>query len=72
MDTKNTESESRKKVNEMERNTLNTSNASMSIELLKKIFRNMFKEEEEKHLNIVRNTLSKCPVEMRPGGFPGG
>ena len=70
MDTKNTESESRKKVNEMERNTSNTSNASMSIELLKKIFRNMFKEEEEKLLNIVRNTLSKCPVEMRPGGFP--
>ena len=72
MDTKNTESESRKKVNEMERNTLNTSNASMSIELLKKIFRNMFKEEEEKLLKIARNTLSKCPVEIRPGGFPGG
>ena len=72
METKNTESEYRKKVNEMERNTSNTSNASMSIELLKKIFRNMFKEEEEKLLKIARNTLSKCPVEIRPGGCPGG
>ena len=38
MDTRNTESESRNKANEMEKNTSNTSGASVSIELAKEIF----------------------------------
>ena len=58
MDTRNTESESRNKANEMEKNTSNTSDASVSIELVKEIFTNMFKEQEEKLLNIVRNGIS--------------
>ena len=40
------------------KNTSNTSDASVSIELVKEIFANMFKEQEEKLLNIVRNSIS--------------
>ena len=39
MDTRNTESESRNKANEMEKNTSNTSDTSVSIELAKEIFK---------------------------------
>ena len=48
MDTRNTESESRREANETERNTSNTSDAELSIKLVKEIFTNMFKEQEEK------------------------
>ena len=57
MDTRNTESESRNEANETERNTSNTSDANISIELVKEIFTNMFREQEEKLLNIVRNGI---------------
>ena len=50
MDTRITESKSRNKANEMEKITSNISDA---IELVKEIFTNMFKEPEEKLLNIV-------------------
>ena len=40
------------------KNTSNTNDASVSIELVKEIFANMFKEQEEKLLNIVRNSIS--------------
>ena len=40
------------------KNTSNTSDASVSTELVKEIFANMFKEQEEKLLNIVRNSIS--------------
>ena len=42
----------------MEKNTSNASDASVSIELVKEIFTNMFKEQEEKLLNFVRNGIS--------------
>ena len=58
MDTRNTKSESRNKENEMEKSTSNTSDTSVSIELVKKIFTKMFKEQEEKLLNIVKNGIS--------------
>ena len=58
MDTRNRESESRNKANEMEKSTSNTRDASVSIELVKEIFTNLFKEQEEKLLNIVRNGIS--------------
>ena len=58
MDTRNRESESRNKANEMEKSTSNTSDASVSIELVKQIFTNMFKEQEEKLFNVVRNGIS--------------
>ena len=45
MDTRNRESESR--WNEMEKNTSNTSDASVSIELVKEIFTNMFKNKKK-------------------------
>ena len=64
MDTRNTESESRNKANEMEKNTSNTSDASVSIELVKEIFTNMFKEQEEKLLNIVRNGISDTNARL--------
>ena len=48
MDTRNTKSESRNKENEKEKSTSNTSDTSVSIELAKEIFTNMFKEQEEK------------------------
>ena len=58
MDTRNTKNESRNKANEMEKSTSNTSDTSVSMELVKEIFTNMFKEQEEKLLNIVRNVIS--------------
>ena len=58
MHTRNTESESRNRANEMEKNTSNTSYASVSIELVKEIFTNMFKEQEEKLSTFVRNGIS--------------
>ena len=58
MATRNTESESRNEASEMERNTSNTNGTNISIELAKEIFTNMFKEQEEKALNIVRNGIS--------------
>ena len=42
----------------MEKNTSNASDASVSIEFVKEIFTNMFKEQEEKLLNFVRNGIS--------------
>ena len=64
MDTKNTESESRNKANEMEKNTSNASDASVSIEFAKEIFTNMSKEQEEKLLNIVRNGISDTNAHL--------
>ena len=64
MDTRNTESESRNKANEIEKNFSNTSDASVSIELVKEIFTNMVKEQEEKLLNIVRNGISDTNVRL--------
>ena len=64
MDTRNTESESRNKANEMEKITSNISDASVSIELVKEIFTNMFKEQEEKLLNIVRNGISDTSMYL--------
>ena len=63
MDTRITESESRNKANEMEKITSNISDASVSIELVKEIFTNMFKEQEEKLLNIVRNGISDINLD---------
>ena len=40
------------------KNTSNTSDASVSIEPVKEIFTNAFKEQEEKLLNIIRNGIS--------------
>ena len=57
MDTRITESELRK-ANKMDKITSNIGAASVSIELVKEIFRNMFKEQKEKLLNIVRNGIS--------------
>ena len=51
-------SESRNKANEMKKNTSNTSDTSVSIELVKELFTKMFKEQEEKLLNIVKNGIS--------------
>ena len=39
------------------KNTSCTSDAIVSIELVKEIFTNMFKEQEEKLSNIVRNGI---------------
>ena len=57
MDTTITESELRK-ANKMDKITSNIGAASVSIELVKEIFTNMFKEQKEKLLNIVRNGIS--------------
>ena len=57
MDTRITESELRK-ANKMDKITSNIGAASVSIELVKEIFRNMFKEQKEKLLNIVGNGIS--------------
>ena len=46
MDTRIKESESRNKANEMEKITSNVSDASVSIELVKQSFTNMFKEQD--------------------------
>ena len=40
------------------KNTSNTSDVSMYIELVNEIFTNMFKEQEEELLNIARNGIS--------------
>ena len=64
MDTRNTESESRNKANEMKKNTSCTSDAIVSIELAKEIFTNMFKEQEEKLLNIARNGISDTNAHL--------
>ena len=58
MNTRNTESESRNEANETERKTSNTSDANIFIKLVKEIFKNMFREQEEKLLDIVRNGIS--------------
>ena len=64
MDTRITESKSRNKANEIEKITSNISDASVSIELVKEIFTNMFKEQEEKFLNIVRNGISDTNARL--------
>ena len=62
MDSKNTESESRNEANKMERYNSNTSDTNISIELVKEIFTNMFREQAEKLSNIVRNGISDTNV----------
>ena len=47
-DTRNTESESRNEANETERNLSKTSDVNISIELVKEIFTNRFREQKEK------------------------
>ena len=64
MDTRITESESRNKADEIEKITSNISDASVSTELVKEIFTNMFKEQEEKLLNIVRNGISDTNARL--------
>ena len=64
MDTRITESKSRNKANEMEKITSNISDASVSIELVKELLTNMFKEQEEKVLNIVRNGISDTNARL--------
>ena len=58
IDTRNTEGKTRNKANETEKNTSNTSDVSIYIELVNEIFTNMFKEQEEELLNIARNGIS--------------
>ena len=41
-----------------ERSTSNANDASTSTDLIKEIFTNMFKEQEEKLFNLVRNAIS--------------
>ena len=55
MNTRNIEKKSINKAIETERNTSTTSNTSIFRELVKEIFTNMFTEQEEKLLNIVRD-----------------
>ena len=57
-DITNTEPKSRSKPNETERNISNLSDANISLGLFKEILTNIFKEGEEKLLNIVRNGIS--------------
>ena len=64
MDTRNAETESRNEANETERNTYNTSDANISIELVKEIFTSMFREQEEKLLNIVRKDISGTKAQL--------
>ena len=64
MDTRNAETESRNEANETERNTYNTSDANISIELVKEIFTSMFREQEEKLLNIVRKDISGTKAHL--------
>ena len=47
MDIRNMESESKNISNEMEKNTSNTSDTSVSIELVKEISTNMFKNKNK-------------------------
>ena len=48
----------------LKKNTSNTNDASISIELVKEIFTNMFKDQEEKLLNIVRNGISDTNARL--------
>ena len=48
----------------LKKNTSNTNDASVSIELVKEIFTNMFKDQEEKLLNIVRNGISDTNARL--------
>ena len=61
--TRNTESESIK-ANETDRNTSNISNASITTEIVKEIFTDMFKEKGQKLLNIVRNGISDTNAHL--------
>ena len=54
IDTRNTECKTRNKANETEKNTSNTSDVSIYIELVNEIF----KEQEKELLNIARNGIS--------------
>ena len=63
-DTKNTESEATNEANKMERNTSNASGANISIWLVKGIFIKMFREQEEKLSNIVRNGISDTKAHL--------
>ena len=58
IDTRNTECKTRNKANLTEKNTSNTSDVSIYIELVNEIFTNMFKEQEEELLNIAGNGIS--------------
>ena len=55
---------SRNEANETERNTANTSDANISIELVKEIFTNIFREQEQKLLDIVRNGTSDTNARL--------
>ena len=61
--TRNTESESIK-ANETDRNTSNISDASITTEIVKEIFTDMFKEKGQKLLNIVRNGISDTNAHL--------
>ena len=61
--TRNTESESIK-ANETDRNTSNISDASITTEIVKEIFTDMFKEKVQKLLNIVRNGISDTNAHL--------
>ena len=61
--TRNTESES-VKANETDRNTSNISDASITTEIVKEIFTDMFKEKGQKLLNIVRNGISDTNAHL--------
>ena len=58
MDNRNTENDSRNEANETDRGTSGTSDANISIELVKETFIIMLREQEEKILDIVRNGIS--------------
>ena len=61
--TRNTEIESIK-ANETDRNTSNISDASITTEIVKEIFTDMFKEKGQKLLNIVRNGISDTNAHL--------
>ena len=61
--TRNTESESIK-ANETDRNTSNIIDASITTEIVKEIFTDMFKEKGQKLLNIVRNGISDTNAHL--------
>ena len=61
--TRNTESESIK-ANETDRNTSKISDASITTEIVKEIFTDMFKEKGQKLLNIVRNGISDTNAHL--------
>ena len=64
MDTTNTKSESINKAIDIKRTTSDTSGASISIELVKELFTNKYKEQEQKPLNIFRNGISDTNVRL--------